>query len=97
MFEPGQSVVCVFDVFEPGINDIFNDLPQKGLIYTVRDIVPAQTFQLRGTCAVLLEELVNKPNQHGIEPGFLIHRFAEVSPEQQAQIEAQLEAISNLM
>lgn len=75
MFDIGQKVFCVDDKFPPGINDIFNLLPSKGTRYTVRDIVPGQTFKLEGTCAVLLEELVNRPNQHGIEPGFSPHRF----------------------
>lgn len=77
MFEINTKVVCVDDRFPPGINDIYNALPRKGSIYTVRDVVPAQDWSLKGTCAVLLVELVNRPNRHGIEPGFQCHRFRE--------------------
>jgi hypothetical protein len=77
MFDINAKVVCIDDRFPAGINDIFNALPRKGSIYTVRDIVPAQDWKLRGTCAVLLRELENRPNQHGIEPGFQCGRFRE--------------------
>ena len=77
MFDLNSKVVCVDDRFPPGIRDIFRALPVKGRIYTVRDIVPAQGFNLHKTCAVLLAELVNHPNRHGIEPGFLCNRFRE--------------------
>jgi hypothetical protein len=82
MFDIGSKVVCVDDSFPAGINDIFNALPKKGSLYTVRDIVPAQDFKLRETCAVLLHELANKPNSHGIEPGFQVHRFREPTSEE---------------
>lgn len=78
MFDINAKVVCIDDRFPPGINDIFNALPVKGSIYTVRDIVPAQTFKLAPTCGVLLAELVNRPNRHGIEPGFAPERFREL-------------------
>ena len=87
MFEPGQQVVCVDDKFPAGINDIFNALPRKGLSYIVRDIVPGQDWKCRGTCAVLLRELENKPNAHGIEPGFAVHRFRELTPEEEREQE----------
>jgi hypothetical protein len=86
MFDINSKVVCVNDKFPAGINDIFNALPQKGRLYTVRDIVPAQTFKLEGTCAVLLRELENKPNQHGIEPGFQCSRFREPTTEELANV-----------
>ena len=80
MFEPGQKVICIDDQFPNGILDIFNALPVKGTIYTVRDIVPGSGFGGRDKDqqpAVYLEELVNLPNRHGIEPGFACRRFAE--------------------
>lgn len=81
MWEPGQKVVCIDDSFPMGIFDIYNALPSKGKMYTVRDIVPGQDFQLQGQPAIYLEELVNRPNKHGIEPGFACRRFRE--PEQE--------------
>ena len=77
MFDLNAKVICVDDRFPVGIRDIYNALPHKGAIYTVRDIVPGQDFKHRPTCAVLLRELVNLPNRHGIEPGFNPSRFRE--------------------
>lgn len=88
MFDLGQKVACVDDSFPAGVNDIFNALPRKGRVYTVRDIVPGQTWDLKGTCAVMLVELENLPNRHGIEPGFAVHRFRELTPDELAAIEA---------
>jgi hypothetical protein len=81
MFDINTKVICIDDTFPAGINDIYNALPRKGDIYTVRDIVPAQDFKMQGTCAVLLHELVNRPNRHGIEPGFQCSRFREITGE----------------
>ncbi len=85
MFDIGTKVICVNDAFPAGINDIFNAVPSKGRIYTVRDIVPGQDWRLRETCAVLLRELVNRPNQHGIEPGFAPYRFRGPTAEELAE------------
>lgn len=90
MFEPGQKVICVDDRFPPGILDIFNALPVKGSLYTVRDIVPGAGFGGRDKDqqpAVYLVELVNLPNRHGIEPGFACRRFAE--PEEVSEHETE--------
>lgn len=77
MFEPGTKVVCINDSFVTGILDIYNALPRKGQLYTVRDIVPAWDFGLNEQPAVYLVELVNRPNMHGFEPGFKCFRFVE--------------------
>jgi len=78
MFDLNTKVVCIDDIFPPGINDIMSALPRKGSIYTVRDVVPGIEWELKETAAVLLVELVNKPNRHGIEPGFHVSRFREL-------------------
>lgn len=82
MFDTNTKAVCVNDRFPAGVNDIFNALPKKGIIYSVRDVVPAQDWQLKGAVAVYLQELKNRPNQHGIEPGFNCFRFRELNPEE---------------
>lgn len=87
MFEPGTKVVCVNSHFPAGIHDIFNALPRKGSVYTVRDIVPAQDFSLNETCGVYLHEIVNKPNRHSIEPGFQVSRFRELTPVELAALQ----------
>jgi len=84
MFEPGQRVICIDDSFPDGIRDIFNALPVKGQQYTVRDLVPGVGWKLNEEPAVYLVELVNMPNQHGIEPGFACRRFAE--PEEEEEV-----------
>lgn len=95
MFDLGEKVVCVNDKFPNGIHDIYNALPRKGKIYTVRDIVPAQDFKFQGTAGVLIEELVNRPNQHGIEPAFQCHRFREMTTEEVSiSIEAEEPALA---
>ena len=85
MFEPNQKVVCVDDSRPPGVNDIYNAWPTKGTIYTVRDVVPGIEFSKAETCATYVQELVNTPNRHGIEPGFQIIRFREISEEEIAE------------
>jgi hypothetical protein len=76
MFEPSEKVVCVNDKFPVDIRDYMSALPVKGRIYTVRDIVGGLNWNGTQTIAVLLNELHNLPNEHGIEPGFAPHRFA---------------------
>lgn len=95
MFDINQKLVCINDSFPSGINDIFNALPRKGYLYTVRDIVPAQDWKLRGTCAVLLRELENRPNQHGIEPGFQCGRFREPTSEELENVATESESRVN--
>ena len=89
MYDLGTKLVCINDSFEPGINDYYNALPKKGKLYVVRDVVPGIDFGLNTTCAILLVELVNKPNKHGIEPGFQASRFVE--PEELDTYEKQSE------
>jgi hypothetical protein len=76
MFEPSEKVVCVDDKFPNDIRDYMNALPVKDRVYTVRDIVGGIGWDNKPTIAVLLVELHNLPNEHGIEPGFAPHRFA---------------------
>ena len=97
MFEPSQKVACVDDRFPDGIRDIMNALPRKGAVYTVRDVVPALQLNGQMTTGILLVELVNLPNQHGIEPGFAPWRFAEVEEVSEAvkMMEAMVEPTVN--
>lgn len=88
MFDLNAKLVCVDDKFPAGIHDVFNALPVKDKVYTVGDIVPGQTFDMKGTCAVLLNELPNRPNKHGIEPGFVCGRFREIQPDEQENLKA---------
>ena len=84
MFEPGTTVVCVDDRFPASITKYLKALPRKGDTYVVRDIIPAQGWDKKETCAVLLVEIVNPPTAHRPEwgeCGFAPHRFREVETE----------------
>ena len=81
MFEPGQKVVCVDDIFPRAVLNYMRSLPEKGKTYTVRDIIPAQDWDGRDTCAVLLAEVRNPPAPHRKqwgECGFSPERFRAV-------------------
>tara|TARA_R110002096_G_scaffold189193_5_gene369570 strand:+ start:774 stop:1148 length:375 start_codon:yes stop_codon:yes gene_type:complete len=38
MFQNGQRVVCIDDSFEPWVFDLYQSLPRKNNIYTVRSV-----------------------------------------------------------
>jgi hypothetical protein len=89
MFECGQKVVCVNDKFPMDIRDYFNALPSEGQVYTIRDVCCGVSFNNPTTpdkLSVLLEEITNLPNVHGIEPGFDHTRFAELEEAGELQL-----------
>ncbi len=74
---PGQKVACVDDRFPLGIEKLYQALPRKDEIYTVRDLLPGVSLSnTEGETAIYLVELVNPSNSHGIEYGFNAERFA---------------------
>lgn len=85
MFEPGEKVVCVNDEFPPLVRRIYNKLPVKDEIYTVRECSLGR-LKSGGTdpgisYRVLLVELVNGPDPYmnpaqAEELGFRSDRFA---------------------
>lgn len=77
MYDIGTKLICINDSFPPDANKWLDSLPKAGQLYTVRDVVPGQGWDLAPTCAILLTELVNPLNDFGIEPGFDPSRFAE--------------------
>lgn len=79
MFLPDQKVICINDRFAKGIERFYTTLPVKDTLYTVRDIVPGIEFSEKETVTVYLAEITNPPNRHGIEPGFHITRFRELT------------------
>lgn len=88
MFDIGQKVACINDDFSPTIRHLYQQLPVKDEIYTVRDvrIGRASVTSTAGgdneiSYLVLLEELhnPNDPYMHesaGEEMGFRSDRFA---------------------
>jgi hypothetical protein len=79
----GQKVVCINDTFQPIIQAIYNQLPVKGDVYTIREVFLGREKIVRGgdsaTVGLLLEELKNPPDpfhQGKQELGFSSERFA---------------------
>ena len=75
MFDIEQKVICVDDKFERDCLPNISAFPVKGRVYTVRDLVPAFDYDMKETCAILLDELINPPNPKGVENGFSPDRF----------------------
>lgn len=59
-FRVGQKVVCISEGCEFGYNDEI--VPQKGQIYTVREVLPAIHYP--GELVIRLVEIVNRPRQY---------------------------------
>ena len=88
MYETGEKVVCVDDRIHPEIAYLYNQLPKKGTVYTVRDCTLGTTNVFAAdqnpTFLVLLEELINPMDPHTLmasqqqELGFRSDRFAPV-------------------
>lgn len=86
MFQPGQKVVCVDDMFPPAILPFFTSLPEKDKVYVVRGIAPALNLKREDDIAVYLVGLINPcsstpPHR---ERGFAPERFVplqELPPE----------------
>jgi len=93
----GTRVVCIDGKFGPGAHDIYNALPKEGQYYIVRDLVPGIRFDLSETLTILLDEITNKPNLHGIEPGFAPERFRELDEDRNAEVEHNIESITAMM
>lgn len=76
--------MCVDDKWEPWVFDTYNQLPEKGEIYTIRLVRPGRP-NLSGGAAVLtllLEELTNDIDYShigGDELGFRASRFAPLN------------------
>lgn len=90
MFDVGQKIICVDDCFPEAVLLYLRNLPKKGSVYTVRDVIPAQGWKGAEMCAVLLVEIVNPPAPHRKqwgECGFAPHRFRELTPEEAEAIE----------
>src|SRR5471032_2885791 len=79
----GQKVVCINDTFPEIIRALYQELPVKDDIYTIREVFLGREKIVRGgdtaTVGLLLEELKNPPDpfhQGEQELGFSSERFA---------------------
>ena len=99
MFEPSEKIICIDDKFPPSGNRVYaymKNFPTKGKIYTVRDLIPAQDYKGKDTCAVLLLEITNPdqdPKNRG-EFGFSTARFRRASKQEIAASIAKTESIN---
>lgn len=92
----GQRVVCINDTFSPTIRALYQQLPVKDNIYTVREVFLGREKIVKGgetaTVGLLLEELVNPRDpfhQGEQELGFTSERFAPLNelPDEAEKIE----------
>jgi len=97
MFDIGIKIVCIDDSFHPKVEESYLMLPVKDRIYTVRDIIPAHDYNggnSADTCAVLLEEIYNPPNKHGVENGFAPRRFRELETDMEEISEKEVDFVT---
>ena len=98
--DKGDKVVCINDKWEPWVFDTYNQLPEKGVIYTVRAVRPGRP-SLDGGAAVLtllLEELQNDidyTHVGGDELGFKANRFAPLHSKRARMAMEQEEPVEN--
>ena len=87
MFSPKEKVICINDKFHPEIAYLYDMLPVKKTIYTIRDCSLGTTNVFAAdqniSYRVLLDELINKTDpftETGCreELGFRSDRFAPV-------------------
>lgn len=78
MFSTGQRVVCINDDFEPWVYDLYQSLPKKDKVYTVREVGAGRsnpTFAIDDNAEIkltgaefdfliLLKELINGDDPH---------------------------------
>ena len=86
----GQRVLCVDDQFTAHVRQVYQNLPKKGVTYTIRavylgrgQLAPATPGESDGEVGLLLEEVRNQDaearfSRGGFEPGFASIRFAEL-------------------
>jgi hypothetical protein len=99
VFAKGQKVVCVNDEFPPMAYQLFQQLPKKDSVYTIRAVyigrgnyTKAESGKRDGEIGVLLEELVNPKDpslRDGLngELGFNSERFAPLQTDEDELVE----------
>jgi hypothetical protein len=89
----GQKVVCVNDTFCAAVRRLWRQLPVKGEVYHIRDMMPGRCVETGGyEILVTLVEIVNpldpRPTPDGVSPGemgFRADRFVPLEEATQAQ------------
>ena len=92
----GQRVIFVNDVFTPSVRALYQQLPVKHDVYTIREVFLGREKIVRGgdtaTVGLLLEELKNPPDpfhQGSQELGFSSERFAPLEELPDEKVEAE--------
>jgi len=92
----GQKVVCINDTFTPTIRALYQQLPVKDNIYTIREVFLGREKIVKGgdsaTVGLLLEELTNPADpfhQGQQELGFSSERFAPLEELPDETVEAE--------
>ncbi len=97
----GQKVVCINDTFPDLIRALYQQLPVKGVTYTIREVFLGREKVVKGgdsaTVGLLLEELRNGPDPFHAgkqELGFTSERFAplEELPDEEVEREEPVHA-----
>ncbi len=92
----GQRVVCINDLFSPTVRALYQQLPVKDNIYTIREVFLGREKIVKGgdtaTVGLLLEEIVNPKDpfhQGEQELGFSSERFAPLNelPDEKVEVE----------
>jgi hypothetical protein len=95
----GQKVVCINDTFTPTIRALYQQLPVKDDIYTIREVFLGREKIVKGgdsaTVGLLLNELRNPADpfhQGQQELGFSSERFAPIQelPPEKAKVEEEV-------
>ena len=97
--QKGQKVVCINDSFSEFVRHLYEQLPVKGEVYTIREMFLGREKIVKGgesaTVGLLLEELRNPPDpfhQGKQELGFSSERFAPLNelPDEEAEEDEEL-------
>ena len=88
MFDVGQQVVCINDVFDPRSILLIPNRPKKDKVYTIRDIRYYPTMDKAG---LVLQEIKNPLSVKDLfnkmqEPSFSIHRFVPVDKKVRTEV-----------
>lgn len=77
MYRPGMKVVCICDPAPiDEVRHLCEQLPRKGVIYTVRAVLEGDRCHAPGQSALLLMEIRNATRREcGCEPNFHVDLF----------------------
>lgn len=93
--EKGDKVVCINDKFPSWVPKLYQQLPTKGKVYTIREVcLRRETLRgsESGTIALLLQELLNPPDPTHMEGEELAFRSERFAPLQEKAMEVEEEA-----